>query len=260
MATVISIALRKGGSGKTTTAVNLAVSLSSLNKKVLLVDLDPQANATLDLGIDIEAVSTSINTLLTTKTNIKDAIYKTDFGINIIPSHPDLSKTEMAMNTVQVKVIRLLLEPIESSYDYILLDTPPSESFLTINALTASHYVLVPLQTDKRSFDSIDRLLNEIAMVQQHLNPDLKLLGILPTLYYKKAKICQFILEQAKEKYGDIVFPFEIEYTAKYKEASLYMQPVMYFDKNYAMNSGYYKLAKEIVKNEQNRRTQKSNR
>ena len=183
MAKKIAISLRKGGSGKTTTAVNLATALHKKGKKTLLVDLDPQANATISVGIDPLTLKKHINSLFT-DINIKteEAITKTSFGLPILPSHPDLAETEAGMRAKQIGLLKGLLDPIDGQFDYIVIDTPPAESYLTVNALATVDEVIIPLQTHYLAMRGLKEALEEIDQVRQGLNPNLKVAGILPTM------------------------------------------------------------------------------
>jgi len=158
MAKKIVVTLRKGGSGKTTTAINLATALLKKGKKVLLVDLDPQANATISVGIDPTTLPRHINTLFTDiNAQPQEIIITTEFGLHLIPAHPDLADTEAGMRATQIGLLKAILEPLEATYDFIVLDTPPSESYLTANALAVADEIVIPLQAHFLAFRALKK-------------------------------------------------------------------------------------------------------
>src|SRR3712207_6796448 len=199
MARKIAVTLRKGGSGKTTTAVNLAAALHRKGKKVLLVDLDPQANATLAVGIDPTTLPKNINHLFTRiDTTPDEVVTYTTFGLALLPSHPELAQTESGMKATQVGMLRGLLNPFEDAYDIIIIDTPPSESYLTVNALAAADEVIIPLQAHYLALQGLAQALTQVDQVRNGLNPQLKIAGILPTLVNARTNISRTVLEEVK--------------------------------------------------------------
>ena len=248
MARKIAVTLRKGGSGKTTTAVNLAAALHLCGKKVLLIDLDPQANATLAVGIDPTTLPKNINHLFTTiDTRPDDVVTHTPFGLAILPSHPDLAQTENGMKATQVGMLRGLLEPFESTYDLIIIDTPPSESYLTVNALAAADEVIIPLQAHYLALQGLAQALTQVAQVKNGLNPRLKVAGILPTLVNARTNISRAVLEDVKRNYPDLVYPFGIEYSVKHSEASLAGEPIVLYEPSHQGAIVYKQLAEQFV-------------
>lgn len=249
MAKKIAITLRKGGSGKTTTAVNLATALHQKGKKTLLVDLDPQANATISVGIDPLQLERNINDLFT-NINIKteEVIIKTSFGLDILPSHPDLAETEAGMRATQIGLLRGLLEPIEGLFDYIVIDTPPAESYLTVNALATADEVIIPLQTHYLAMRGLQEAIEEIEQVKNGLNPNLKLAGILPTMVNNRTNIAKIVLEEVSRVYKDFVYPFRIDFSVKHTEATLAGIPLVLYDPKHQGSLAYLKLADLVIK------------
>lgn len=249
MAKKIAITLRKGGSGKTTTAVNLAAALQQIGKRVLLIDLDPQANATLSVGIDPTTLEKNINHLFTSiDAQPQDIIIQTSFGMPILPSHPDLAQTEAGMKATQVGMMKGMIEPIEDTYEYIIIDTPPSESFLAVNALAYADEVIIPLQAHFLALQGLAQALNQIDQVKSGLNPKLKVAGILPTLVSPRTNIGRTVIDQVKESYPDLLYPFEIDYSIRHAEATLAGIPIVLFDPNHSGAIAYRQLAERLVK------------
>lgn len=249
MARVIAVTLRKGGSGKTTTSVNLATALTLKGKKVLLVDLDPQANATISVGVDPTTLSKHINTLFTDiDTQASEVIVKTDFGLYLLPSHPDLADTEAGMKATQIGLLKGLLDPLDDSFDYIVIDTPPSESFLTVNALAVADEVLIPLQAHFLALKGLQDVLDEVEQVKKGLNPKLKVAGILPTLVNSRTNVSKIIIEDIKDKYGQLLYPLRVDFSIRHAEASLAGKPIVIYDPKHQGSLAYLKLADLIIK------------
>jgi len=249
MAKKIAINLRKGGSGKTTTAINLATALHQKGKKTLLVDLDPQANATISVGIDPLSLKKHINSLLT-DINIKpeEVIIKTSFGLPLLPSHPDLAETEAGMRATQIGLLRGLLEPIDGLFDYIVIDTPPSESYLTVNALAVANEVIIPLQAHYLAMRGLKQALEEVEQVKRGLNPNLKVAGILPTMVNQRTNIAKTVLEAVREAYGGLVYPFQVDFSIRHTEASLAGLPIVLYKPEHQGSKAYLKLASLVIK------------
>jgi len=250
MAKKIVIALRKGGSGKTTTAINLATALHKKKKRVLLIDLDPQANSTIGVGIDPTKLGIKhINSLFTNiEVNPKDIITKTSFGLDVMPSHPDLAETEMGMKATQIGILKFIIEPLEKDYDFIIIDTPPSESFLTANALAYADEVIIPLQIHFLALVGLQDVVDEIQQVKRGLNPKLKIAGILPTMVNQRTNISKTILETIKEKHSKLLYPVGIDFSIRHTEASLVGLPIVLYDPKHQGSIAYNKVADLIIK------------
>lgn len=248
MAKKIAVTLKKGGSGKTTTAINLAGALALKGKKTLLVDLDPQANATLALGLNPLELKYNINHLFT-DINVQpsEVIVTTDYGLDILPSHPTLAETEAGMQASQVGAIRGILDPLESNYDYIVIDTPPSESYLTINALGYVDSVIIPLQAHFLALQGLAQATDIVKKIQGGLNTKLQIDGILPTMVNKRTNISSLVIDQAKQDYGDMIYPLQVDYSIRHSEATLAGKPIVIYDPTHNGAITYTKLAERII-------------
>jgi chromosome partitioning protein len=242
------VTLRKGGCGKTTTAVNLAAALQLAGKKTLLVDSDPQANATICVGIDPRALKLSINDLFTSiDVQPMDVIVTTVYGLSVLPSHPDLSKTEAGMQATQVGLLRGMLGPIEDQYDYIIIDTPPSESYLSVAALAYADWVLLPVQAHFLATQALDQAMQDIQRVQRGLNPGLKVKGILFTMVTQRTNICKAVIDDVRSKYPEYVLPIQVGMAIRQVEASLAGEPIVISDPNHPGSIAYRKLAEAVI-------------
>jgi chromosome partitioning protein len=249
MAKKIAVNLRKGGSGKTTTAVNLATALHKKGKKTLLVDLDPQANATISVGIDPLNLAKHINSLFTDiSVKTEEAITKTSFGLPILPSHPDLAETEAGMRATQIGLLKGLLEPIDGLFDYVVIDTPPAESYLTVNALATADEVIIPLQTHYLAMRGLQEAIEEINEVKKGLNPKLKVAGILPTMVNNRTNIAKTVLEAVTRAYKELLYPLQVDFSIKHAEATLAGLPIVIYDPKHQGSLAYMKLADRIIK------------
>ena len=225
------------------------MALTLKGKKTLLVDLDPQANATISVGIDPTALTKHINTLFTDiSTKTEEVIIKTEFGLYILPSHPDLADTEAGMRATQIGLLKGLLEPLEDKFDYIIIDTPPSESYLTVNALAVADEVLIPLQAHFLALRGLQDVLDEVDQVKQGLNPKLKVAGILPTMVSNRTNVSKMIIEEVKSKYPDLLYPLQVDFSIKHAEASLAGKPIVIYDPKHQGSLAYLKLADLIIK------------
>ena len=254
MGKIIALANQKGGVGKTTTTINLAASLATLEKSVLVVDADPQANASSGLGVNIQEVDCSLYECLIDKADIRDAIYTTDIdGLDIIPSHIDLVGAEIEMLNLEnrEKLIAQLLEPLRQEYDYILIDCSPSLGLITVNALTAADSVIIPVQCEYFALEGISKLLNTIKIIKQKLNQRLELEGFLLTMYDSRLRLANQIYDEVKRHFQELVFKTVIQRNVKLSESPSHGLPVILYDADSTGSKNHLALAKEIInKNE----------
>lgn len=255
MSKTIAIVNQKGGVGKTTTTINLAASLATLENSVLIVDADPQANASSGLGVDIQEVDCSIYECIINKADVHDAIYTTDIdGLDIIPSHIDLVGAEIEMLNLnnREKIISEILKPIRNDYDYILIDCSPSLGLITVNSLTAADSVIIPVQCEYFALEGISKLLNTIKIIKQKLNPKLEIEGFLLTMYDSRLRLANQIYDEVKRHFQELVFKTVIQRNVKLSESPSHGLPVILYDADSTGAKNHLALAKEIMTKNQN--------
>jgi chromosome partitioning protein len=251
MGKIIAIANQKGGVGKTTTSVNLAASLGVLEKKVLLIDADPQANATSGLGIDVENIEKGTYQLLEHTVNAKDVVMETSSpNLDIIPAHIDLVAIEIELVDKEQReyMLRKAIASIKDAYDYILIDCAPSLGLLTLNALTAADAVMIPIQCEYFALEGLGKLLNTIKSVQKIHNPALDIEGLLLTMYDSRLRLSNQVVEEVQKHFNDMVFSTIIQRNVRLSEAPSYGESIINYDASSKGATNYLSLAHEVIK------------
>jgi chromosome partitioning protein len=250
MARIIGVANQKGGVGKTTTAINLAASFAVLEFRTLLVDADPQANSTTGVGFDLHNITQSLYDCMVNETPVKEVILKSDTpNLDVVPSHIDLVGAEIEMINYPNRegVLKQILEPVADEYDFIVIDCSPSLGLITVNALTAADSVLVPVQTEFFALEGLGKLLNTVKIVQNRLNQNLQIEGILMTMYDGRLRLCNQVVSELRRHFDEIVFQTIIHRNTKISEAPSVGKPVILYDASSKGAVNYLNLAKEIL-------------
>nr|WP_299339797.1 AAA family ATPase [Allomuricauda sp.] len=251
MGKIIAIANQKGGVGKTTTTVNLAASLGVLEKKVLLIDADPQANATSGLGVDVDGVEKGTYQLLEHTLSIDDVIISTDSpNVDLIPAHIDLVAIEIELVDKDNReyMLKEALRGLGNRYDFILIDCAPSLGLLTLNALTAADSVMIPIQCEYFALEGLGKLLNTVKSVQKIHNNDLDIEGMLLTMYDSRLRLSNQVVEEVKKHFADMVFDTIIQRNVRLSEAPSYGESIIKYDASSKGATNYLNLANEILK------------
>ncbi len=250
MGQIIAVTNQKGGVAKTTTVINLADALVRAGKKVLVVDLDPQGNATSGLGINRRTLNGSIYTMLVDDDKAEDVILPTEFGeLYVLPADINLAGAEIELVTMEQRERRLLmgLEYVAPAFDYLLIDCPPSLGLLTINALTAADSIIIPVQAEYYALEGLQQLFSSFMKVRQGLNPQLKILGVLITMFDSRVNLAAQVVDQVKEHFGDLVFNVFIPRNVRLSEAPSHGMPISYYDPKSKGAETYQQLARLVI-------------
>lgn len=250
MTKVIAIANQKGGVGKTTTAINLAASLAVLEYKTLLIDADPQANSTSGNGFDLKNIQLSLYDVLVNEVSIKNAVLASETpNLDILPSHLDLvgAEIELINHPNREHILKQAITALHNAYDFIIIDCSPSLGLITVNALTAAHSVIIPVQCEFFALEGLGKLLNTIKIVQTRLNTELAIEGILMTMYDGRLRLSNQVVEEIKNHFEDLVFKTIIHRNTRLGEAPSFGKPALMYDAESTGAVNYLNLAKEIL-------------
>ena len=250
MTQIIAFANQKGGVGKTTTAINIATSLATIKKRVLLIDLDQQGNAGTGLGFERAGHRQSVYGVIMGTANAADNILSTAIpGLHLLPSSQALAGADIDLLDMENREFRLrdALQPILSHYDYILLDCPPALGYLTINALTAADSVIIPLQCEFFALEGVQQLMDTISVVRERWNPSLSILGVLLTMYERRYSVTRAVDEDVRKTFGDIVFKTVVPRNVRVSEAPSHGKPVLFYDFKSSGAQAYLRVATEVV-------------
>jgi len=254
MGKVIALANQKGGVGKTTTAISLSASLAALDKKVLLIDADPQANATSGIGFEVKDVRASIYECIVNDIDPGSIILKSKVpGMDLIPSHIDLVGAEIEMLNMpnREKLLSVVIDKVKEEYDFIFIDCSPSLGLITVNSLTAADSIIIPVQCEYFALEGLGKLLNTVKIIQSRLNPKLEIEGFLLTMFDSRLNLSNQVFEDVKSHFGSMVFNTVISRNVKLSEAPSYGMPVLLYDAGSNGAKSYMNLAREIIQKQE---------
>ncbi len=250
MGRIISVSNQKGGVGKTTTTVNLSAFLAGRGKKVLIIDIDPQANAGYGIGVNAEDVNTTIYEVLIGELPVREAVFKTSYeNLFIIPSNIHLSGAQIDLMEMEQReyILREALKEVRDTFDYVLIDCPPSLGILTLNSLVAADTVLIPLQCEYYALEGLNQLLRIITMVQENLNRNLKIEGVVLTMYDSRTNLAQQVVQDVRDFFDDKVFETIIPRNVRLSEAPSFGKPIGIYDRGSVGSQTYEKLTNEVL-------------
>jgi len=254
---IIAIANQKGGVGKTTTAVNLSASLAATKRRILLIDLDPQGNASAGSGVDKQTITSSINEVLLEEANAADTIIRTEWGYDLLPSNGNLTVAEVRLLTSEKKErgLKSAISPLKDNYDFILIDCPPSLNMLTVNALVAADSIIVPVQCEYYALEGLTSLMANIDRIRRSANPNLKVEGLLRTMYDGRNRLTIDVSEQLVAHFGKKVYQTVIPRNIRVAEAPSHGVPIMTYDKSSQGATAYLALAGELLRRQENEKS-----
>lgn len=251
MAKVVSFSNQKGGVGKTTSCVNIAAQIANKGKKVLMIDMDPQGNATSGLGLSKSKIKRTIYDVIIGRCEISEAVIKTPFkNLSVVPANIDLAGAELELYDLEEgaeNFAKIALDSIKDSFDYIFIDCPPSLGMLTVKALSISDGVVIPMQCEFYSLEGMSQLLNTVKKIRQLYNPELQIVGILLTMYNGRLTLTYQVVQELKKYYSDILFKVPISRTVRLSEAPSYGKPICYHDPYGKGSLEYAAVAKELM-------------
>ncbi len=252
MSKVIAVSNQKGGVGKTTTAVNLSACLAYKGKKVLVVDCDPQGNATSGFGTDKDEIKSSIYDCLADSEKTYEAVMRTKYGnLSLIPSSPELSAAEIELASEERReyILKEALDKVKDDYDFVIIDSPPALGMLSINIMTAADSVIVPIQCEYYALEGLTQLINSIRNIKKHSNPRLEIEGIIATMYDSRTNLSAQVLDEVKKYFPDKVYDTVIPRNIRLSEAPSFGEPIIRYDITSKGAEAYFNLAKELMKN-----------
>ena len=246
---ILSLVNQKGGVGKTTTSVNLAACIAAKKKKVLLVDCDPQGNASSGFGVEKSALDKTIYHVLIDNVPVSEVIQKTEFKVDILPANIELAGAEVELVAAISRETRLknALAAVRDNYDYILIDCPPSLGLLTLNSLAAADSVIMPIQCEFYALEGVAQLMKTIELVRSNLNAELAVEGVVMTMYDSRTKLAEQVVDEVRNSFDTAVYKTMIPRTVRLSEAPSFGQPILYYDKKSKGAEVYMKLAKEVI-------------